>query len=480
MNPVQRRLLIIVIVALIFAAGTWKWQHRELASSLLDFVPVDADHVAVVRRDARAATETAFEDSYVELLTSSSRLWRSTLPQTLDLAVGSGLSDNTVVTGDVLVVRTLYKDGRGERPRLQGVRGEDGKLLWTALPMTGKPSDPNDYRALAASLLVVGSRVIAFFGEGTERGDTTVVAYEPESGREVWRAHLPAALTQQPVWVRGSLLLVSGHDGTELFDAETGQVRGHLASGNASPLCVLGDVAWTFGSGEIRELTFGNLTQRTLPGPAAQVEIEGPCGARGTNVWLLAKQKDGEAETHFLLALDRTSGAEVARIALGPKALYPSTLDWEAAISSPDDRVLSGELPRFVPRLVPVSQDKARLWMIDLDERKIAWKSAEREDLARADQTFLREGKQYLLLRTTGVDLAAATFASDTGAFIAATECTGCRMMKLTADRIWWSDDWAIASLDPRSLVATPFLEKLDLHDTTEAMRAALAPTSDP
>jgi hypothetical protein len=118
--------------------------------------------------------------------------------------------------------------------------------------------------------------------------------------------------------------------------------------------------------------------------------------------------------------------------------------------------------------------------MIDLDERTIAWKSAERDDLARADQTLLREGKQYLLLRTTGVDLSAATFASDTGAFIAATDCTGCRMMKLTADRLWWSDDWAIASLDPRTLVATPFLEKLDLHDSTETMRAALAPTSDP
>ena len=467
-------------------AGIWKWTHRELASSLLDFAPIDADHVVVVRRDARAATETAWEDSYVELATPTSRLWRSTLPQTLDLPVAPGLIDDTVVTGDVLVVRSLYKDGTVERPRLQGVRGEDGKLLWTASPMAGKPDQGRDFRDNAASLLVVGARVIAFFGEESAGGDqTTLVGYEPESGREVWRAHVPGPVLAQPVWVRGNLLLVSGSDGTALLDAETGQPRGHLASGSDSRVCVLGDVAWTVGGGEIHELTFGNLTQRTLPGPAGGLQIDGPCGARGTNVWLLASAPspsaaagEEDAQDHFLLALDRASGAEVGRIALGARAIRDSALAQQAAQSAPDDGVLAGELPRFVPRLVPVSLDKARLWMVDLDERRVAWKTADRDDLGSADVALMRQGTQLLLLRTTGVDLAVATFASDTGAFVAASECTGCRLMKFAADRMWWSDDWAIASVDLRTLAVTPFLEKLEIHDRTEAMRAALAPAA--
>jgi hypothetical protein len=294
----------------------------------------------------------------------------------------------------------------------------------------------------------------------------------------VWRASVPAPLLPKAVWVRGSLVLVPSSGGTVLFDAESGQIRGHLSSGRDNRVCVLGDVAWTFDIGEIQELTFGNLTQRTLRGPGADVEIDGACGARGTNVWLLAKQGSLDAEVYFLLGLDRTSGAEVGRIPLGTRPPNDSALGWEAAVTAPDERVLAGELPRFVPRLVPVTLDSARLWMIDLDERRIAWKTAERDDLGTKNQALMRQGKQYLLLRSTGVDLSAATFASDTGAFVAATECTGCRLMKFAADRMWWSDDWAIASLDLRTLSVTPFLEKLEIHDTTAVMRTALAPAA--
>jgi outer membrane protein assembly factor BamB len=479
MTPFSRRALIVTGAVAVVAAASWKWQRRALPSTILDLRPLDATHVAVIRRDARAAGDTAFEDSYVEQLSATTRAWRQTLPETLDLGAGVSFRDNAVVVGDMLVVRGVYQLGHGERPRLFGLRAEDGAVMWTASPLADGSALSPTSRPAAAALLAAGDRVVSFFSTG--QGDAErllAIAYEAETGREVWRADVPAPLVAQPIWLRANLLLVSSERGVTVFDARTGEQRARLGAAGEAGVCVLVDRAWTLQQGEIHELALPSLQERTLPAP--DLVLDGPCGTRGSNVWLIAHTRpplDVPVES-FLVALDRDSGREVVRIPLD--AEDPSWMAFAISRAAADQRDASGALPRFVPHRGRVGTAQTRLSVLDLDQHRVAWATAAREDLAAFDQGVVRLGKHYLLVHSDGSDIALSEISGETGELTAAVDCPGCRLLKIGVDGLWLSTDWDVASVDPTTLVATPFLGKLELNDTLAQTRTFLAPAVTP
>jgi outer membrane protein assembly factor BamB len=471
--------------ALAIAGVVWTlWLRREQPGRVLDFQPVAAARVLVARRDIHPDVPNI----YLELDDAQKGVvWRRTLPRARVFPDAWNVLPNAVATAGVYVLRTVSNvgdDRPGDRtPILQGLRADDGALLWTVAPMGDqRDASGRSFRMLDLTLLAKDDLVLSAYGQesvGDVPNSAVILALDAHTGQERWRAAVGDASTPAvgPAWIRGGALVLFAWTSFSVIDLATGKTTA-IARADGLP-CVTERAVWFTSGGELRELALDTLAQRPLPRPTgAPFELHGPCARRGGEIWAPSSDRAGDTSsgghvTAFaparLLALDAATGTLRRRVELGPVRVGSSDDD-RLVQMVPDEAPLSGEASRFVPFVVRDANAPPHLVMVDLDEARIAWKTRPNERFVHA-RTRRQGGRQFLYESSTSLF---AALDGATGHLLAAGNWPVFDKPLLAEGGAWFRDDWAVTRVDPATLLPVWSTGKLRLEDARADAEALL------
>jgi hypothetical protein len=460
------------------------WLRRDQPGRVLDFQPVTPSRVLVERRDIHPDVPAV----YLELDEAQRGVvWRRTLTHARAAPNAWSALPNAVATAGVYVVRTVSREGddrpADRTPILQGLRADDGALLWTVTPMgdrkdpTGRSFQLHDLALLAKDDLVMSAHGQEGAGDGSNSG--VLLAIDARTGVERWRASLGDAstFTYGPAWIRGGSLVVFTWTAFSVIDLATGKPR-VSARADGRP-CVTDRAIWFASGGELREIALDDLAQRTLPRPSdAPFALQGACARRGGELWVhLADRPGGTPEggpagqypAARLVAFDPATGIVRRQIELG-RVRVDAPEDESVARMVPDEVPLSGEAPRFLPLIVHEATGPYQLVMVDLDEARVAWKAAPSERFAHAH--LLRRGNRCFLHESTSSLFAALD--GDTGRLLSAVAWPASDNPTLAQGSTWIRSEWSVTSLDGTTLKPIWSTDRLVLDDRRAEAEALL------
>jgi outer membrane protein assembly factor BamB len=460
------------------------WLRRDQPGRVLDFQPVTPSRVLVERRDIHPDVPAV----YLELDEAQKGVvWRRKLPHAHASPNAWSALPNAVATAGVYVVRTVSQTGEDRpsdrTPILQGFRAEDGALLWTVAPMgdrrdtTGRSFGLLDLTLFAKDDLVLSAYGQESAGDGSNSG--VLLAIDARTGVERWRASLGDAstFTHGPAWIRGGSLVVFTWTAFSVIDLATGKTR--VSARSDGRPCVTDRVVWFASGGELRELALDDLAQRTLPRPSeASFALQGACARRGGEIWAHLSDRSGGASegghvTRYpatrLVAFDPATGTVRRQIELGPVEVG-APADESIARMAPDEVPLSGEANRFLPLIVHEAGAPYQLVMVDLDEARIAWKTAPSERFVHAH--LLREGRRHFLHESKSSLFAALD--GDTGRLLSAIAWPASDNPTLAQGSAWIRSEWSVVSLDGATMKPIWSTDRVELADRRAEAEALL------
>jgi hypothetical protein len=448
MRPRSRHVLITLAVLVVGLAmlrtAVELWPKPLEPGPILDFEPLSEDRVLVARMYRKDQARVFF----LELVERrAGRRWQVSVPH-MDEAACTRFprcAPMTVAEGaGVLFFESTVKplpDGAG-RPQLSGFRLQDGRPLW-------------EVAAAREAFVVAGGILLDITVDPT----VALVAIDPPSGAERWRASLDASKVEDfgTVWARGTRLLALVRRGysddfdLHVLDAATGHEAARLR-GRGTP-CVAPDAVWLEDSGQhlLQRVSLDDLSTRAVPLPRgfSSVTPQGPCARRRHTVWIQAHPTPVEprnplGDTDYLFGFDADTLAPGHAVELGLPDVLPPRRVWGLA---PDEEPLSGDAPRFVSVVVrELPQLSAQLQVVDLDEARIA----RSEPIGDAGYSLLRFDAQNYVLHGSGKRITA--FDGESGQVTGELHRAVVEM-KFGGGKLWiWTASGEVSALDARTL----------------------------
>lgn len=475
------------VAACVAAVSIFAWYRRPQPASILEYEPLDAEHVLIVRRDARASAPFA----YVDLVDKSGIRWERELRGATMFPDPSHRLPRIVETSGTVAMRSLVSpgsDGLRNTPVLDAFDARSGAALWHVEPMPGeKDKRGMGFNLLNLSLLADDGLVIAFFGRELVLRDTDfvrVLAFDARTGAERWRSDVRGVPgLAGPAWVRGRSLVLLAANALVVIDTKTGQTRARFEA-DADP-CVTSSHAWFTWNGELHTLSLETLSERTVPRPLdAALQLHGGCAMRGGWLWLAASDRYGQSRTEsgrvaalapaWMIALDPKDGSLQAQFELG-RVRVGTPGDDRGQDTAPDTMPLSGDAPRYVPLTVRTADAPPRIVMLDLDARRITWRTAPSERFAAGQ--WRRSGTRHYLAETQSHLFAAVD--GETGQLTGAVTAPPPNVPKLAGGRVWIRDDRDVASVDPSTLRTLWSTAPMMIPDARADAEKLLAPQAD-